>query len=97
MIFLFVIFITIYVSEASGYREYELHKKVELTNEEIKRFETDIKENKNIDINEYIDKENYDYSNNFSKMSNNFSSVTSKYVKKTIKDIFNFISKFLSV
>ena len=96
MIFLFVIFITIYVSQVSGYHEYELHKKVELTNEEISKFESDIKNNKNIDINEYTDNSIEDYSNSFSRLSSSFSEFTSKYIKKSINGVFKAISDLLS-
>ena len=39
---LFVIFVTIYISQATGYYEYELHKKSELTKEQIQKFEKDV-------------------------------------------------------
>ena len=52
-IFLFVIFLTMYISVGSNYYEYELHKKVMLTNEDIKRFEDDVKNNKEVDIDNY--------------------------------------------
>ena len=82
LIFLFVIFITLYITHVSGYYEYELHKKVELTNEQIEQFENDIKNNKYIDVNDYVDNTIEDYSNNFSKLSSSFSNFTSKYVKE---------------
>ena len=65
-IFLFVIFLTMYISVGSNYYEYELHKKVMLTNEDIKRFEDDVKNNKEVDIDNYISSR-VDYSNSFSK------------------------------
>lgn len=95
-IFLFIIFITIYISQASGYYEYELHKKTELTNEEIIKFEKDIKEGKNIDLNDYLENTNKDYSNSFSKMGSSFSNTTSKYIKKGIDEAFKFIESLLS-
>lgn len=96
LIILFVVFITIYITHASGYYEYELHKKVELTNEQIEKFESDIKNNKNIDVNDYVGNTIEDYSNNFSDLSLSFSKFTSKYVKEGIKGIFNIISNALS-
>ena len=47
---LFVIFVTIYISQATGYYEYELHKKSELTKEQIQKFEKDVKEGKKVDL-----------------------------------------------
>ena len=49
-LFLFIIYIGIYASNKTGYYEYEMHKKVELTNEQIEKFEEDVKNNKKIDI-----------------------------------------------
>lgn len=95
-IFLFIIFITIYISQASGYYEYELHKKVELTKEEIVKFENDIKDGKNIDLNDYLKNTNKNYSNSFSKIGSNFSTVTSKYIRKCIDETFKFIESLLT-
>jgi len=95
-IFLFIIFITLYITHESGYYEYELHKKVELTNEQIEKFESDVKNNKYVDVNDYINNTVEDYSNNFSKLSSSFSNFTSKYVKEGIKGIFDIISSMIS-
>ena len=95
-VFLFIIFITIYITHESGYYEYELHKKVELTNEQIQKFESDIKNNVNIDVNDYIDNKMEDYSNNFSKIGASFSSFTSKYIKEGIEGVLNIITNMLT-
>ena len=87
---------TIYITHESGYYEYELHKRVELTNEQIEKFEEDVKNNINIDVNDYIDNKTEDYSNNFSKLSASFSSYTNKYIKDSIEGIFNIISSMLT-
>lgn len=93
---LFIIFITIYITHESGYYEYELHKRVELTNEQILKFESDVKNNVSIDVNEYIKDGIDDYSNKFSKLSASFSSFTSKYIKDGIEGIFKLISNMLT-
>ena len=96
MIFLFVIFLTIYISYGSGYYEYELHKKVELTNEQILKFENDIKNNVDIDLNEYLNNKHNDYSNSFSKISNKFYNFNNKYKKKGISSIIDGVTNLLS-
>ena len=53
-ILLFICFLTIYISQATGYYEYKLHKKAELTKEQIKKFENDVKNNEKIDLNDYL-------------------------------------------
>ncbi len=94
-IFLFVIFLTMYISVGSNYYEYELHKKVMLTNEDIKRFEDDVKNNKVVDIDNYISSR-VDYSNSFSKASTKVSKETKKYIKQGIEGIFNIFSKMFT-
>lgn len=95
-IFLFIIFITIYIFYSSGYSDYKLHKRVELTNEQIEKFENDIKNNNYIDVNNYVENTKQDYSNKFSKIALSFSNFTSKYVKEGIKGVFDIISDFMS-
>lgn len=94
-IFLFVIFLTMYISVGSNYYEYELHKKVMLTNEDIKIFEDDVKNNKVVDIDNYISSR-VDYSNSFSKASTKVSKETKKYIKQGIEGIFNIFSKMFT-
>lgn len=94
-IFLFVIFLTMYISVGSNYYEYELHKKVMLTNEDIKRFEDDVKNNKEVDIDNYISSR-VDYSNSFSNASTKVSKETKKYIKQGIEGIFNIFSKMFT-
>lgn len=94
-IFLFVIFLTMYISVGSNYYEYELHKKVMLTNEDIKRFEDAVKNNKEVDIDNYISSR-VDYSNSFSKASTKVSKETKKYIKQGIEGIFNIFSKMFT-
>ncbi len=60
-------FLFCYFIEYSGYYEYNLHSKKTLTEEEIKRFESDVKNGKNIDINTYFTNNTTDYSNNLTK------------------------------
>ena len=94
---LFVIFVTIYISQATGYYEYELHKKSELTKEQIQKFEKDVKEGKKVDLKKYSEYNKKDYSNKFSKAGNKFSNFTSKYVKKGIEGTFKIIDSLLSL
>ena len=84
-----------YISVGSNYYEYELHKKVMLTNEDIKRFEDDVKNNKEVDIDNYISSR-VDYSNSFSKASTKVSKETKKYIKQGIEGLFNIFSKMFT-
>ena len=45
----------LYLSQSTGYFEYRNSKKVALTNKQIEKFEQDVKEGKNVDIENYIE------------------------------------------
>ena len=91
----FIAFLTLYISQASGYYDYKMHKKTELTKEQIEQFEKDVKEGNPIDVEEYLDINLKDYDNTFSKTGNNFSKYTSKYIKKVIEKVFDVFESLL--
>lgn len=90
-----LIFLFSYFIEHSGYYEYNLHNKKNLTEEEIKRFESDIREGKNIDLNSYLSKDNIDYSNSLTRTTSNANLRLNEILKKLIKSGFNLIGKFI--
>ena len=83
-----LIFITSYIISESGYYEYNLQRKTIITNEKIKEFEQDIKDNKEIDLIDYLDNEEIDYTNRFTTLVYNISDNSNKLARKTIKYIF---------
>ena len=80
----FVTFFALYLSQSTGYFEYRNSKKVALTKEQIEKFEKDVKEGKNIDIENYIDSNNKSYQNSLSKAGLSISNVTEKAIQKII-------------
>lgn len=86
---LFLMFLTLYISQASGYYEYEVSRKTSFTEEQIKRFEQDVKDGKEIDIESYIEHTNKNYQNKLSNSALNISEAISKYVKIGIEKVFN--------
>ena len=96
LIVLFIIFITIYISQATGYYDYQQYKKVELTNEKIKQFEEDVKEGRNIDIGNYLDDTKHNYNNGVSQMGLRFSKTVSVFVRKGVNNAFKFLEKLLT-
>lgn len=92
---LFVSFFALYISQATGYYEYELHKKVVFTEEQIKKFEEDVKKGQNIDISNYIEDAAKDYQNKTSKLGLNISNSIGKYVKNGIQGTFNALGKLI--
>ncbi|MDD2469387.1 MAG: hypothetical protein PHI22_00380 [Bacilli bacterium] len=89
---LFAIFITLYISQATGYYDYEQYKKVELTKDKIALFEQDVKDGKPVDINNYLENVTYDYNNNVSKTGLRLSSMIKKHVRSGIDGVLSFLS-----
>lgn len=88
---LLFMFIALYVSQATGYYEYELHKKVTFTEEEIKRFEEDVASGKNIDLEEYLKDTNKDFANKTSKLGVQISDFIGKNVQNGIEGFFKIV------
>lgn len=91
----FIIFLVMYFSSSNGYYQYELNKKTNLTQEAIQRFEQDVKDGKEIDINNYLVNEKKDYSNNFSKMGLNLSNNIKKIFSEGVKLLFDSIGNLV--
>ena len=92
---LFITFITLYISQATGYYEYEQARKTAFTEEQIQKFEQDVKDGKEIDINDYLENTNKNYQNNISRLSLNVSEGIGKYAKMGIEKIFEGIAKVI--
>ena len=75
---LFLIYISLYIAGVSGYYENKVNSEIVLTEESIKEFESDIKNNKDIDLKKYTKVNNKDYSGFASNMGDSFSNFVSK-------------------
>lgn len=91
----FITFFALYLSVSAGYFEYKSSKKVALTNTQIKQFEKDINEGKNIDIKKYIEANNNKYNNKISNVGLSLSKKTQKCVQIIIDESFKFLSKLV--
>lgn len=92
---LFITFVTLYISQATGYYEYEQARKVAFTKEQIEQFEQDVKEGKEIDVNNYLENTTKNYQSKLSKVTLNISEGISKYTKLGIEKVFTEISKWI--
>ena len=90
-----ILFIFSYTIEESGYYEYSLNNKKNLTEKEIKQFERDIKEGKEIDIKDYLQDNTTDYSSNLTKSTSNLSIKLNKYIKIILTDYFDIFKKLI--
>ena len=82
---LFITYIICFIISESGYYEYKMQERTILTNEQIKKFEEDVKNNINVDINDYTIPEYIDYTNKFTKGVNSTSNLIKKYFKKIVE------------
>lgn len=87
-----IIFISSYLISSSGYYEYTMQQRTIITNEKIKEFETDVKNNQDIDLKEYLKQEEVDYSNKFTTLVYNISENSNELTRKIIKKIFKKLS-----
>lgn len=92
---LFVIFLCLYAISVSGYVEVENKNRTLYTEEQIQRFESDVMNGKEIDINEYIDNSVVDYSNTVSDAGEELSlmidelfDMSFEYLEKIFKFMF---------
>lgn len=82
----FIIFIILYISKEAGYYEYKSYQKTILTEEAIKRFEKDISEGKDVNINEYVEVEYKDYSNKFTVLGSKLGEVAESVIGDKLTD-----------
>ena len=92
---IFIAFTVLYFSQATGYYEYQLHEKVVLNQEKIKQFEQDIKDGKNINVDDYVTEEVANYGNNVSKLGLNISKGIGDTIKESMNSVFKYIGKMV--
>lgn len=96
IIILFIGYISLFLLNKTGYYNSALRKKTELTNEQIKRFETDIRNGKQIDINDYLIDETKDYTNATSNTGYYISTSVEKILNNGIKSIGSIFKKLFT-
>lgn len=93
-IFMFI-YLIIFFSSYTGYYEYNNYKKTRLTNEQIKKFEKDIKDGKELDLEEYLVVNKYSYKTTLSTLTIRISEGISDLVTYGVKTSFKYISGFI--
>ena len=93
---LFIVYVSLYIAGASGYYENKINEQIVLTEENIKKFESDVKNNKNIDINNYVVKDNTDYSWFASDMGDNVSNFIEKLLTEELGKMGKVLKKMFS-
>lgn len=94
-LFIFFFFAMLFALK-NGYYETNTTKAKNLTEEQIKLFEQDLKEGKDIDIKDYVVAARVDYSTKLSNSLYKASLNIEKYMDKAIKFIFKRVSKAIN-
>ena len=94
--FLFLSFLVLYFAQAGGYYEELNNKKASLTEEKIKEFERDVKDGKEIKVENYVVNIKKDYSNKVSSFGLFTSKTFGEGVKWSLTNIFNGIDKMMN-
>lgn len=84
-----IIFFCSYFMEKTGYYEYKLQNKKILTEQEMLKFEQDVKEGKDVSLEDYLSNTNIDYSNTLTKTTSNISIKLNKYLKNILVNGFD--------
>lgn len=90
-----LIFLFSYFIEVSGYYEYNLQNKKNLTEDQIKQFELDVKEGKDIDLDRYLKDTQVDYSNKLTQTTSQASIKLNDYLKNFLSNTFKILEKFV--
>lgn len=94
-IIVFLIFMFSYFLCYSGYYEYNLQRKRDLTSEQIKRFESDVKKGNDIDLNGYLTEGIVDYSNSLTRTTSEANIKLNDYLKRILVGGFDILGKFI--
>ena len=91
MIILFMLFLSLYIGQATGYYKYD-NKKTILTKKAIKKFEKDLKRGRSVNVKNYLEEEK-NYSNSFSKLGLTTSNIIEISFNKVLIYIFKQIEE----
>lgn len=92
---LLISFTAIYLSEAAGYSEYKQHNKKVMTEEKIKQFESDVKNGKNLNLNDYLVEDKKSYESKISKIGDYMSKEVEKHVVGGLNSMFKFLNSIM--
>lgn len=93
---LIFIFLFSYIIETSYYYEYNLQNKKNLTKDAISAFEKDVKEGKDIDLEDYLTDAALDYSNKLTRTTVKTSIKLNDYLKSFLTDGLKVLAKLVS-
>lgn len=96
MVTLFIAYVSLYFLTATGYYDGNIRRKVEFTESQIEEFEKDLAAGEKVDIKDYLESQNKDYTNKVSSFGYKMSTNIDKFISGGIEQILNILSKLLS-
>lgn len=93
---LFIVYISLYFLNVSGYYDSNIRRKVEFTESQIEQFEKDVASGEVLDVKEYLKDQTKDYTNNVSKFGYKLSSEIDVIFNRSIEEIIRILSKLFS-
>ena len=96
IMFLFIVYVSLYVLNKTGYYDGSVRRKMEITSEQIEVFEKDVANGVEIDINNYVKNLDKDYTNRTSKIGYAISSNIDQFLNKGIRRIVKVLSKMFT-
>lgn len=94
-IVLFLSFIIAYVIEKSGYYEYNLRNKSVMTKESMEKFEDDLKNGKDVRMEDYVVNTTKNYTSRLTTSTNKISTSVNSFLKKGIEGVFKVASRLV--
>lgn len=91
----FIAFLIAYIIEETGYYEYNLQNKTILTNEQMKKFEEDTKNGKDVTLEDYLVHTEKDYTTHLTNSTNKVSEEVNILLKNGIEGVFKVLGKFV--
>lgn len=88
---LLIIFTFLYFGSKTGYYEKIIYNKRVMTESQMKKFEKDLSENKEVDLENYVQNDDVDYSNFVTKGANKIANKLTSVFNGEINDIWDFI------
>lgn len=93
---LFVIYLSLTIAINTGYYEAKVNEKTIVTEENMKKFEEDVKNGREVDIKDYISDTTKDYSSNTSKAGVKLASIVEKFMAEGITDMIDILKKLFT-
>lgn len=94
-ILLFFSYSMLYLLSAAGYYEYRNYEKMILTEEQIKKFESDVKQGLDVDVTDYIKEEKVNHNNKIANTGKKLSILVSNIMTSGMIESFKVLSKLV--